>query len=164
MAKVITPRDLSKGARLAFSNPKHLNRIFHESLKEDLIKTSKSLDKEFQSSPGVLTAKKAKETREYSKMLTSILDDDEKNEPTFAESLFNLTNIEKKTSQSMPSSSSGFIMNNSQFFVKNDDFSQCFDDHSHSKRQSKHQQVLLDDDDSELSDMFDRLSTSESEG
>lgn len=163
MAKVMTPRELSKGARRAFSNPKQLNKIFHTSLKEDFIETSQSITKEYHASSDIITARKARETKEYSKMLSCVLDDEEKQEPKFAQSMFNLSNIEKNLkSCSSSSSSSSFIMNNSSFFVS-DDFSQCFDDQRPKQRQSQPKK-LLDDEEEELSGMFDRLSTSESEG
>lgn len=170
--KVITPRQLSRGAKDALSNPNQLHKIFRGSLREDFISASQSITKEFDASPDVRTARKAKETKEYSKMLSCILDDKEKEEPRFAQSLFNLSNIEKNT-KPKTSSSSSFIMNNSSFFVS-DDFSQCFDDDQSEKpRQSQPQprkkrqtKKLLDDDaeEKEFFDMLDRLSTSESEG
>jgi len=164
MAKVMTPRELSKGARRAFSNPKQLNKIFHISLKEDFIETSQSITKEYHASSDIVTARKARETKEYSKMLSSVLDDEEKQEPKFAQSMFNLSNIDKnlRSHGSSSSSSSSFIMNNSSFFVS-DDFSQCFDDQRPKQRRSQPKK-LLDDEEEELSGMFDRLSTSESEG
>lgn len=167
MAKVMTPRELSRGARHAFSNPKQLKKIFHSSLKEDLIETSQSITKEYHASSDIATARKARETKEYSKMLSTVLDDEEKQEPKFTQSMFNLSNIERnlKPCSSASSSSSSFIMNNSSFFVS-DDFSQCFDEQQ-TKQQRKRQsqpKKLLDDEEEELSGMFDRLSTSESEG
>lgn len=184
MTKVLTPLELSKRVEETFSKPKKLNKIFYGSLKEDFVNTSKKLVIECNASPSIMTTKKVQETKKYSEMLSKILPDDEKNEPNFKKSLFNINNIEKKLSSSSSTASSfGFsqsndapIMSNQQFFISSD-FSECFDDFQSSssklpscssssafRKPKRNQTKLLDDEEEELSGMFDRLSTSESEG
>lgn len=186
MTKVLTPFELSRRVEETFSKPKKLNKIFLGSLKEDFVNTSRKLVIESNASPSMMTSKKIKETQKYSQMLSKILPDDEKSDPSFQRSLFNIHNIEKKSNY--PSSSSSFsfgmstdsnngaLMDNKHFFISSD-FSECFDDHSQpprmpssssssssSRKSRRNQTKLLDDEEEELSGMFDRLSTSESEG
>lgn len=188
MTKILSPLELSSIAKTKFDKPERLSSIFCRSLSEDAQSASKKLQIEASRSKSVGTMRKVKETKAYIEMLDKVLPQKEKQSSGFQKSLFDLDNLERKSTQSNKRTNSSFfsqsdssIMSNPSFFV-NDDFSQCFDDNttqydasssyssssvssSRSRRTTrKNSNHLLDDDEQELSGMFDRLSTSESEG